>query len=268
MLVDTHAHLDALENLEEVIAHAKAAGVSKIITIGTNIESSKKAIDIAEKYSNDDIKIYATVGTHPYDGRDEIAQLGIEKCLAPIKSLAGSSKKIVGVGEAGLDYYFTTDKKIEKTTEQEKSVQRKLFEAQIKLANAVGLPLVIHCRGGWDEIFDLLGKTGLEKGVFHSFTGSVADAQAACALGFYVSFSGIVTFKNAKEIQEAGKVVPTDKILVETDCPYLSPEPFRGQKNEPANVRITAEFLAGIRSASYSEFAQASMQNAQKLFNI
>lgn len=274
-LVDTHAHLEAVENLEEVLKHAKAAEVGAIITIGTSVGSSREAIDIAEKYSSDDLRIFATVGLHPFDSRGEIEEKGLEVCVSELADVATTSKRIVAIGEAGLDYYQvgdpSTDLRASKrpvTSDDDKEYQKKLLKSQIKIANDLDLPLVVHCRNAWDEIFDELSKAELKRAVFHSFTGKVADAQAAAALGYFVSFSGIVTFKNASDIQDAAKAMPSDKILVETDSPFLTPDPFRGQKNEPANVKITASFLSNLLKIGESDFIAQTTQNAQKAFNL
>lgn len=267
MLVDTHAHLEAVENLDEVLKHARGAGVAAIVTIGTSVQSSHQAIDIAEKYSSDDLKIFATVGLHPFDSKNEIETKGLGICVSEITDLATTSKKIIGIGEAGLDYYGV-DEKREQTTDEEKVFQKKLLKEQIKISNSLKLPLVVHCRNAWDEIFNELDKGNLKEAVFHSFTGKVEDAKAAFTLGYFVSFSGIVTFKNAKGIQEAAKAVPLDKILLETDSPYLTPEPFRGQKNESANVRITGSFLSNLLNLSESDFFKKTSQNAQNAFKL
>jgi len=267
MLVDTHAHLETVENLDEFLKHAKAAGVGAIITIGTSIKSSRLAIDIAEKYTDDNLNIFATVGLHPFDCRDEIEMNGFDACILEIKSIIGTSKKIVGIGECGLDYYQEGEKRHE-TTFDEKTFQKRLFKEQAVIANSLNLPLIIHCRNAWNEIFDEVTKANVKKAVFHSFTGSGEDAKAAVALGYFVSFSGIVTFKNAEDIQVAAKAMPIDKILVETDSPYLSPEPFRGQKNESANVRITASFLSNLLNARESYFFDLTSQNAKKAFGL
>lgn len=267
MLVDTHAHLEAVENLEESLKHAKAAGVSAIITIGTSVKSSMQAIDIAEKYTHDDLKIFATVGLHPFDSRNEIEELGKDKCLMEIKRLAGTSKKIVGVGECGLDYYKEGDKRPE-TSGDDKLFQKKLFQDQALIADILNLPLIIHCRNAWNEIFDEIAKYNVKRAVFHSFTGNAGDMKAAIALGFYVSYSGIVTFKNAVQIQEAARLIPVEKLLIETDSPFLTPDPFRGQKNESANVKITASFLSNLLNTPESDFFKKTTQNAQNAFNL
>src|SRR3989344_2562984 len=269
MLVDSHAHLEAVDDLEGSLKRAKEAGVGKIITIGTSLASSRKAIEIADKFSAGDLQIYATCGLHPRDAKGEIDNLGLLHCFETLKQIAKSSSKVVGVGEVGLDYRLTTDNE-QLTTDEEKGFQRELFEAQINLAADLNLPLIIHCRNGWDEIFDLIeAKRGPASfGVFHSFTGDWNAAQKALDLGFYISFSGIVTFKNAKEIQEVAKKMPVEKMLVETDSPYLSPEPWRGKINEPKNVKIVAEFITILRSLSLDQIAQVTFENAERLFGF
>lgn len=277
MLVDSHAHLEVLENLQGVLRHAKAAGVDRIITIGTSLASSRQAIEIAEKFSTDELRIYATCGIHPFDGASDVERLGADNAVVELSKIASKSKKVVGIGECGLDYYLDTSdprseaSKIQATSEKDKEYQRELFGEQVKLADHLNLPLVVHCRNGWDEIFDYLtrGPWKLRSGgVFHSFTGSEHDVGMTISLGFYVSYSGIVTFKNAQEIRLAALDTPSDKILVETDSPYLSPEPFRGQKNEPANVKITSTFLAELKNLNANDFAYQTSKNAKKLFNL
>jgi len=318
MLVDSHAHLDCVEDPNAVIGQAKSDGVSKIITAGTSIESSKKSIEIVDKYSSRDLKIYATVGIHPRDGKDDVEKYGyLKNCIIELRKIlkqVQDDKIIVGIGETGLDYRLTTDN-LHLTTNKEKKFQGELFEAQVKLAAELDLPLIIHCRNAWDEIFDSISKIQTPnsklKGVFHSWTGDWQAAQKALDLGFYISFSGIVTYKqslrssslnkfgtaglkNAKEIQEVAKKAPLDRILVETDSPYLIPEPLRSggppklttrlsttirrrlvehnwrvcNKNEPKNVRIVAQFVAGLRNLPFDEIAEATSQNARQLFGI
>ena len=264
MLFDTHAHLEAVDDLEDLLKRAKEAGVEKIITIGTSLASSKKAIGIAEKFSADDLQIYATCGLHPKDAKNELEKQPLYRCIETLKQIAESSKGVVGIGEAGLDYHPDT-------TEQDKKFQRELFETQIKLAADFNLPLIIHCRNGWEEILSLLTTDyGLPTppGVFHSFTGNWLAAQKALDLGFYISFSGIVTFKNAKEIQAVAKKMPLERLLIETDSPFLSPEPLRGKQNEPRNVKIVAQFLAHLRNQPIDRIIGASADNAKRLFGI
>lgn len=281
--VDSHAHLEAstslkelrgasVDDLEGALKRAADDDVREIITIGTSIETSKKAIEIAQKYSSADLKIYAACGLHPKDAKEEIGKLGVNESIHRLKSIAKSSSKVVGIGECGLDYYKQeTGNNKHKTTDEEKEFQRELFRAQIKLAADLDLPLVIHCRNGWDEIFDLLSSNGqglIAKGVFHSWTGDWEAAKRALELGFYISFSGIVTFKNATAIQRVAREMPLDRMLVETDSPYLSPEPFRGMQNEPKNVRITAQFISNLRKEPLDTIEETTTQNARDLFGI
>lgn len=265
MIVDTHAHLELFENLDEVLVLAKAAGVSGIITIGTSLETSRRAIQIAENFSTRELEIYATCGIHPKDGAEEVENLGLAEVVKKLKEITKSSKKVLGLGECGLDYF-------EKTTEAEKIFQRDLFAVQINLAVDLNLPLVVHCRKGWDEIFELLTinnqpSTKL-RGVFHSFTGGIDEVKKAADLGFYISFSGIVTFKNAKNITEAIGKVPMDRILVETDSPFLAPEPVRGGQNEPKNVTIIGQFLAEHLNLPTGKIEALTTNNASRLFKL
>ena len=279
MLVDSHAHLEVIDDLEGTLDRAKDAGVSKILAIGASIETSKRAVEISDKLSTDDLAIYAAVGIHPKDGRADVEKFDLLRCFETLKQIAGSSNRVVAIGECGLDYYLGSrgpsmglraSQGLE-TSEKERSFQRELFEGQIKLAADLGLPLIIHCRNAWDDVFKLLTinhKLLPNRGVFHSWTGDWEVAQKALGLGFYISFSGIVTFKNAREIQEVAKKAPLERILIETDSPYLSPEPFRGRKNEPKNVKITAQFLAKIRGLPFAKIADVTTGNAEKLFRL
>ncbi len=270
-LIDTHAHLEILENLVEVLDHARAAGVTSIVSVGTSVETSRKAIEIAEKYSSDDLKIYATCGLHPFDSKAEIAEKGMAACVGELSELATTSKKIVAIGETGLDFYGPGGKRAQ-TVEVEREFQFNLLRSQLKIADSLNLPAVIHCRNAWEDIFEIISKFKIQssklRGVFHSFTGGAGEAKRVVELGFYVSFSGIVTFRNAAKVQEAAKIVPDDKILVETDSPFLTPDPFRGQKNESANVKITASFLSNLRKLSDDDFFTQTSKNAQKAFNL
>jgi len=287
MLVDSHCHLDSTSDFKDVIKRAKSNEIDKIITVGTSIESSKKSLEIAEEYSNDDLKIYAAVGIHPQDGKEDSEKFGLDLCIHTLKEIANSSERVVGIGETGLDYRLTTDKG-QLTTDKERAFQKELFREQVKLAVQLKLPLVIHCRNAFDETFDLLSNVKCQlsnvTGVFHSFTGNWQEAQKALDLGFYISFSGIITFKqslrsssaswrtaglkNAKDIQEVASKMPLDRILVETDSPFLSPEPYRKDKNEPKNVRIVAQFIADLRGVSLDKIAEITSRNAEELFRL
>lgn len=275
MFVDTHAHLDFLpagrqgvDDLERVIARAKEAGIGKVICIGTSVDASKKCVEIAQKYSTQDFEIYATCGIHPEDGKDDIKKYG-QNYIDELEKVVMSSEKVVGIGECGLDYYFEGDKR-DVTGEQDKKIQIGLFGAQIKLAKKLKLPLIVHCRNGWDSVFDLIENIGDEKisGVFHSWTGDLDAYKKAESLGFYISFSGILTFKNAPSVVEVAKNAAIDNIVLETDSPFLSPEPLRGRKNEPKNVRIIAEFLANLRNSSLKKIEDVTSKNAGDLFKL
>lgn len=284
-LVDTHAHLDFTDDAKGWLARAKEAGVGKIICVGTSIEGSKKSVEITEKYSARDLMIWATVGVHPQDGNGDVREFGsLEGCIDELRKLVKLTSKVVAVGECGLDIRRTVDpstssgQAMRVTTDREKRFQGELFEAQVQLAADLKLPLIIHCRNAWEEIFEILsgGKFSTRfarsnnkpRGVFHSWTGDFVAAKKALDLGFYISFSGIVTFKNAPNVQEVAKKIPLSRMLVETDSPFLSPHPYRGMKNEPKNVRIVGKFLAALRGESFDKIAQITSNNATRLFGI
>jgi len=267
MLVDSHSHLDFLprgkagvDDLEGALKSAKDGGVGKIITIGTSLKCSRDCIEIAKKSSSDYLKIYATCGLHPKDAKGEIKNSeSTAELVDELKQLA-RSENFVAIGETGLDYYGSTG-------DSEKKLQRELFEGQVKLARELDLPLVIHCRNAWEEIFQIISNFKL-RGVFHCWTGDWRSAKKALDLGFYISFSGLVTFKNAAEIQDVAKKAPLEKILIETDSPFLAPEPVRGSINEPKNVKIVGQFISSLRNQPFEEIANATSSNAERLFGI
>jgi len=267
-LIDVHAHLETLKDLKIILLRAKEAGVSKIITCGSSIEWSRKCVDLAENGSNL-VEIYACCGIHPQDGKEELESLG-SGYIDQLRQLVDSSKKVVAIGECGLDYGLKTDNG--QMTTDEKEFQKRLFQEQVNLASELKLPIVIHCRNAWSDLLDILsdvsGQMSVVRGMFHSWTGSLNDAKRAIALGFYISFSGILTFKNAGEIVDVAKWAPEDRILVETDTPFLTPIPLRGKQNEPKNVRITVQFLAELRGKSLDTIAEATTRNAENLFNL
>ncbi len=282
-LVDTHAHLDFLPDIEGWLERARAAGVDKIVTIGTSVDSSKKCVEIAQKYSTDDLSIWSTVGIHAEDGKGDIEKYGSwDKCIEELRKIAKISSKVVGVGECGYD--FKGDKQSLRSSSgigqiaglrdqlsETRNFQKELFDAQIKLACELNLPLIIHCRNGFDETFELLDSNSEKlnaKGVFHSWTGDWKDCQKALDLGFYISFSGILTFKNAPLVVETAKKVPLSRVILETDSPFLAPEPVRGSKNEPKNVKIIGEFLAELRNIPLDEIADVTSRNAKTLFGF
>lgn len=258
-LVDSHAHLEAMSDLNVVLLRAKEAGIAKIVSCGSSVEWSRKCIDIAEKNSGNLVDIFACCGVHPEDGREEIKKSDFQY-LDELRELA-KSKKVVAIGECGLDYRGD-----ESATE--KKFQKGLFENQLDLALKLDLPVVIHCRNGWADIFEPISKRSALRGMFHSWTGGLLDAKRAVDLGFNISFSGIITFKNAGEIVDVAKWVPIDRMLIETDSPFLTPMPDRGKPNEPKNVKITAQFLAELRGESLDTIAEVTARNAENLFSI
>lgn len=254
MLFDTHVHLNArqfAEDEEEVIKRAEAEGVSNMVVVGFDRETIPSAIRIAEKYDF----IYAAVGWHPVDAIDMKAE-----DLAWIEELS-NHPKIVAIGEIGLDYHW--DK-------SPKDVQKDVFRKQIQLAKKVKLPIIIHNREATQDIVDILKEEKAEEvgGIMHCYSGSLDIAKECINMNFYISFGGPVTFKNAKKPKEVVKELPIEKILVETDCPFLAPHPYRGKRNEPAYVKLIAEQIAALKGLSYEEVAQQTTLNAKKIFQI
>lgn len=254
MLIDTHAHLNAEQfngDLEEVIDRAKLAGVSTMVVVGFDRPTITKAIELANTYEY----IYATIGWHPVDAIDMT-----EDDLNWIEELA-AHPKVVALGEMGLDYYW--DK-------SPKEIQKEVFRKQIALAKKVKLPIVIHNRDATADIVEILQEEGASEvgGIMHCFTGSKEIAKQCMDMNFYISFGGPVTFKNAKQPKEVATEIPLDRLLIETDCPYLTPHPFRGKRNEPSYVKLVAEQIAELKGITFEELAQKTSDNARKLFDI
>ncbi|MBU1119339.1 TatD family hydrolase [Patescibacteria group bacterium] len=272
-LIDTHAHLEFKDfdnDREEVIKRAFDASVTKIITVGCDFLSHKKATDIAQKYNG----VYACVGFHP----DEVDRVGgningmevddyksvQEKVKAHLSSALEESSKIVAIGECGLDY-----SRLKKGKEGDsKKKQEILFRAQIEYANEVKLPLIIHVRDAEDDAFTILKDYPETKGVLHCFGGSTEHAKQFLDMGFLISFTGIVTFKNADVVREVVKIVPLEKMMVETDCPFLAPEPHRGKRNEPAYVVEVARKIAEVKNVSFEQVSETTTKNAITFFNL
>ena len=254
-LIDTHAHLDFPElhsNLDVIIENAKRNNVLKIITISTNLNKIEKIIQI----SNDNEVVYFTVGVHP----NEVLKDRNYNNYALMSDIS-SNLKCVGVGECGLDYHFGNE---------DKEKQKLSFVTQIKVARDNKLPLIIHSRDADQDMINILQdeyKNGPFKAILHCFSSGKDLALCGLDLGFYISFSGIVTFKSAKLIQEIACIVPKDRILVETDAPYLAPTPFRGTVNEPKNCYHTAKFLSNIRDCEFNEFTSQLCMNSLKIFD-
>ncbi|MCY7467518.1 TatD family hydrolase [Bacillus safensis] len=254
MLFDTHAHLNAEqynEDLEQVIERAKSEKVEKIVVVGFDRPTITRAMELIEEYDF----IYAAIGWHPVDAIDMT-----DEDLAWIKDLS-QHEKVVAIGEMGLDYYW--DK-------SPKDVQKEVFRRQIALAKEVNLPIVIHNRDATEDVVTILKEEGAAEvgGIMHCFTGSLETAKACMEMNFYISFGGPVTFKNAKKPKEVVKEIPRDKLLIETDCPYLTPVPFRGKRNEPSYVKYIAEQIAELREISFEELAELTTKNAKKVFRI
>lgn len=254
MLIDTHVHLNADQyddDLEEVIERAREAGVTHFVVIGFDNKTIDRTMSLIDTYDD----VYGVIGWHPVDAID-----CTDDDLKRIEELS-KHPKIVGIGETGLDYHW--DK-------SPKDVQKKIFKAQIELAKRVNLPIVIHNRDATGDVVDILESEGAAEvgGIMHAFSGSPEIADRVLKMNFMISLGGPVTFKNAKQPKEVAKYVPLDKLLVETDAPYLTPHPYRGKRNEPAYVKLVAEQIAELREISYEEVAKATSENALKIYNI
>ncbi|WP_130858622.1 TatD family hydrolase [Gracilibacillus phocaeensis] len=254
MLFDTHVHLNVShfdEDREEVLKRAKEAGVEYMVIVGFDHETIPKAIKMAEQYDH----IYAAVGWHPIDAIDMT-----EKELVWLEELA-DHPKVVALGEMGLDYHW--DK-------SPKDVQKAVFRKQIQLAKKVQLPIIIHNREATEDIIGVLQEEHAEEvgGIMHCYNDSVDYVDTCLDMGFYISLGGPVTFKNATLPKEVAKYVPMDRLLIETDCPFLAPHPNRGKRNEPAYVRLVAEQIADLRGVSYEKLSEQTTENAKRFFGI
>lgn len=251
MLIDTHAHLDSLEDLPGILARAKEYGVGKIVAISSDLSSSRETVSIAEKHEN----IYAAVGIHPH-----AARTADDAALKEIETLTGK-EKVVTVGETGLDYHYMNSTKEEQISS---------LTAHIAIAYRTALPIVIHVRDADTDLMDVLRKEKVSErtGVIHCFTGNYETAKKYIDLGFYISFSGIATFKKSEDIREAAQKIPADRLLIETDSPYLAPVPMRGKPNEPGYVKYVAEAIAAARSVTFEEISELTAENAERLFKL
>ena len=250
--IDTHCHLEMKafeQDREEVIARAKEAGIEAVITIGSDLEGTLKGVDLAETHDF----IYSSVGIHPHDAKDFTGQTyGLLKELT-------QKAKVIAIGETGLDYHYD---------HSPRDVQRNVFEQHLSLAKETGLPAVIHSREADADTLKIVRDAGLSQGVFHCFSGDVTMAEQVMALGFYISLAGPVTFKKARILQEVATRVPDDYLLIETDAPYLTPEPFRGKRNEPAHILHTAAKIAELRGITLQDISRITTLNAKRLFTI
>jgi len=252
MLVDSHCHLDGHKfdaDRDEVIQRAIDAGVTRMLAIGTGDgpPDLEVAVRLAERYDC----IWATAGVHPHD-----AAKWTPDCGPRIRELL-RRPRVLALGEIGLDYHYDFSPR---------DVQRRVFVEQMEIAADVGKPIVIHTREAWDDTFELLERHWRGGGIMHCFSGGPAEAKRSLAMGFHISFSGIVTYPKAPEVREAARITPLDRALVETDAPYLAPVPHRGKRNEPAYTAKTAAYLAEFLGVEYGAFCKATSANFEALF--
>ena len=255
-LVDSHAHIQGSEfaaDVAQVIEQARAVGVERIIVVGGagDLSNNDAALELAKSFSG----LYATVGMHPHDAK-EVSDKDLER----LDELA-RNPQVVAVGETGLDFYYN---------HSPRQIQIELFCRFIHMARETGLPLVVHNREAQREVVELLRREGKGdlRGVVHCFTGNYEAAREILDMGFYLSFTGIITFKNADSLRDVVRKLPLNRVLVETDSPYLAPVPHRGKRNEPAHVRFVAQTIAAVRGISLEEVAEATSNNARSLFEI
>jgi TatD DNase family protein len=256
---DAHCHLqdeffdnapDAHAQVEATLERARAANVDRVVVVGTGAKSSAEALELTALSA--EVQIYATVGLHPHDAKDD---------LAPVEELARAGHpRLVGIGECGLDYFYEHSPRAQ---------QRQAFSAQIALASELDLALVVHARDAFADLFDLFASEGVPpRTVIHCFTGSPDDALGCLERGCDISISGIVTFKNADALREAARLVPLDRLHVETDSPFLAPAPYRGRKNEPSYVAVVGEYVADLRGEDPDVLREATAANSARLFKL
>lgn len=253
-VIDSHCHLDMCDlepyngSLDALISAAEQAGVAQMLTIGVDLESSAGAIKIAQQHKN----VSASVGVHPHDASSSIVSTDALIKLA-------NDPKVKAIGETGLDYYYNKDG-------HENQIES--FRRHIQAAKQLNLPLVIHTRSAQEDTLRVMRECAANNGVMHCFTESWAMAEQALELGFYISISGIVTFKNSGNVAEIAKKVPLERLLIETDAPYLAPVPYRGQKNEPKYVLEVCKYIAKLRDLDCHTLAEITFKNTVKLFNL
>ncbi len=249
--IDSHCHLDALgEDVPDVLARAAEVGVEAMVTVGCDLESSRSSVVLASRHP----PVWATVGIHPHE-----ADGYGEEALAKLCALAGRDK-VVAIGEIGLDYYRDLSPR---------GAQRSAFRSQLEAAERLGLPVVIHVRDAHDDLFTILDEVGPSQGqVFHCFSGGPEEVRRALELGGCISFAGNLSFRKAQSLREAASLVPLDRLLIETDSPYLAPVPHRGKRNEPAHVRFVGSALAEACGRSVDEISRATAANARRVFRL
>jgi TatD DNase family protein len=259
MFVDSHAHIDGEEydaDREAVVERAREAGVRAILNVGTGDPGSgafERAVRVAESYEG----VYAAVGVHPHD-----AKLFDDEAAERLQQLARGSSSVIAWGEIGLDYHYD---------HSPREVQREVFRRQLRIARELRLPVIIHSREADDDTVDILrdefSNSGM-RGIMHCFGGSARMAEGVLELGFMVSFAGNVTFKKADDLRDVAKRIPLEHLLAETDCPYLTPVPFRGRRNEPARVREVTECLAGLHGVTTEELGRVTTENFSRFFEL
>ncbi len=252
MYVDSHCHLDDKRfagDLDAVVDRAAAAGVTRILTIGTG--DGPPEIDRATRLADRYPQVYASIGVHPHDASKVTSQT-----YADLRALATHSK-VIAFGEMGLDYHYEFSPR---------EIQREVFIEQLKLARAVNLPITIHTREAWEDTMSILREHWFGQGVMHCFTGDPTQAQEALDMGFHLSYGGVLTFKTAEQVRESARITPADRLLIETDAPYLAPIPYRGKRNEPAMMVETARKLAEVRETTPEAIAALTTANFDRLF--
>jgi len=262
MLIDTHCHLASHgfddTSTADLVARAHEAGVTELITIGTDLVDSARNIHLAESYDS----VFATVGIHPTSAHEVDASN--DKWLQKLEAWI-AHPKVVALGEIGLDYYHPP--RDGSSDDEWKSLQKNIFRRQLDLAERTDMPVVIHQRESYDDLLAVMRDyAGKIRAVFHCWTGSPEQTEELIRLGFLVSFTGVVTFKNAKQVQDSARAVADDKFMVETDAPYLAPVPMRGKRCEPGYTRHTAEFIAGLRGVSTEDLARQTSACAKDFF--
>lgn len=253
-LFDTHAHLDDSQfdtDREEVIAKIKGAGIYNVMEIGSSVENSETAVEIAEAHDF----IYCSVGIHP-----EYAETAKDADFDRIKDLALSHPKVKAIGEIGIDYHY------EDCASREKQIA--CFERQIDMAKELSLPIIVHDRESKGDVLNILREKQVSRGVVHCFSGSAETAKILVNMGLMISFTGVITFKNARRAIEALKVIPTDRLMIETDSPYMAPEPHRGKRNDSRYVLHVAEKMAEVKGLSLEELCRITYENGKRFFNI
>ena len=254
-LIDTHCHLtfdELADDVEAVLKRSRATGVTGWITVGTDPQQNRKAIELADRFEN----MYAAVGIHPHDAGNVTA-----RTITELKELA-QNERVVAIGETGLDFHYNFSQRQD---------QKRLFARQLKIARELNLPVIVHSREAFDETVDILEQfgSGVKRAAFHCFSYSARQAKIVLDRGFYISFTGVVTFKNAHTARQTAKIIPLDRLMLETDCPYMSPEPMRKQKiNEPALLTHTARSIAEVKQMDLADFADAVTTTSKTFFGL